>query len=237
MIRTVAFSAATLLLLSGCTAKMTDPEISFAPPEYVEQMPAKEEEQDFSSTGSIFGQGDNPLFTDHKAMHVNDIVTVMITESASTSNSASKALAKSDSMNLGGGVFTNNGTSSTVDKYVNKLNNLGNVGFGTESTSAFSGSGSYSKDATFTTTISARVIKVLQNGNYFIEGRREIMIDDEKQVIQLSGVIRPYDIDQNNQIDSSQISDAKIYYSNQGEFDQNTKRGWGSKIVNAVWPF
>lgn len=237
MIRTVALSTATLLLLSGCTSKLTDPEISFAPPEYVEQMPAKEESQDFASTGSVFGQGENPLFSDHKAMHVNDIVTVLITETASTSNSASKALAKSDELSLGGGVFTNNGNSSTVGKYVNKLNNLGNVSFGTESTSAFSGSGSYSKDASFTTTISARIIKVLQNGNYFIEGRREIMIDDEKQIIQISGVIRPYDIDQNNRIGSSQIADAKIYYSNQGEFDQNTKRGWGSKMVNAVWPF
>lgn len=237
MTRTVLLSAAALFLLSGCTAKLADPEISFAPPEYVEQIPAKEEEQDFTSTGSVFGQGDNPLFSDHKAMHVNDIVTVLITESAKSSNTASRALAKSDSLNLGGGVFANNGTSSTVDKYVNKLNNLGNIGFGAESSSEFSGSGSTSKDASFTTTISARIIKVLQNGNYFIEGRREIMIDNEKQIIQLSGVIRPYDIDQDNIIQSSQIADAKIFYGNQGGMDRATQRGWGSKMVDAVWPF
>jgi flagellar L-ring protein precursor FlgH len=124
-----------------------------------------------------------------------------------------------------------------VDKIVNGINKVTNLGFTADSGSTFSGSGATSKDASFTTTISARIIKVLQNGNYFIEGRREIMIDNEKQIMQLSGVIRPYDIDQNNMIQSSQIADAKIYYGNQGDMDRSTQRGWGSKMVNAVWPF
>ena len=51
-----------IVFFSGCTANLTDPEIDFEPPKYVEQMPSKEEGQDFTSTGSIFGQGDNPLF-------------------------------------------------------------------------------------------------------------------------------------------------------------------------------
>jgi len=50
------------------------------------------------------------------------------------------------------------------------------------------------KNASFTTTVSARIVKVMVNGNYFIVGRREIMVDDQKQIMQLSGVIRPYDI-------------------------------------------
>ncbi len=237
MIRTLLLSTGVLLALSGCTAKLADPEISFAPPEYVEEMPAKEEEQDFASTGSIFGQGDNPLFSDHKAMHVNDIVTVEITESATSTNSASRALSKSDNLALGGGLVTTNGTNAAIDSVASKINGLTNLGVTAESDSSFSGSGSAVKDASFATTISARIVKVLQNGNYFIAGRREIMIDNEKQIIQISGVIRPYDIDQNNMIASSQIADAKIYYGNQGEVDNSTQRGWGSKLVNAVWPF
>jgi flagellar L-ring protein FlgH len=241
MKKIVLISSAALLLLTGCTSKLAEPEISFVPPEYVEQMPPKEEEQNFASTGSVFGQGDNPLFSDHKAMHVNDIVTILITESASSSNSASRALSKTDSLGLGGGTLSNggaaNGTNGALDNAINKINQLTNVGFSADSSSTFNGSGTSSKNATFTTTVSARIIKVLENGNYFIEGRREIMIDREKQIIQLSGVIRPYDIDQYNQIGSSQIADAKIYYGNQGDIDNSTQRGWGSKLVNAVWPF
>jgi flagellar L-ring protein precursor FlgH len=77
----------------------------------------------------------------------------------------------------------------------------------------------------------------LENGNYFIAGKREILVDDQKQVIQLSGVIRPYDIDQYNAIDSSKVSDARILYKTEGDVDRATKQGWGTKIVQAVWPF
>ena len=174
-----------IIFFGGCTANLTEPEIDFKPPEYVEQMPAFEGEKDYISSGSIFGRGDNPLFSDHKAMHVNDIVTVVITENASSSNKAQKQLSESDKSSLGGGVFSTNGDNGAVSSWMGKANGLTDVGFTTDSTSSFSGQGSYSKDASFATTVSARVVKVLQNGNYFISGRRDILIDDEKQVIQI----------------------------------------------------
>jgi flagellar L-ring protein precursor FlgH len=226
------------MLFSGCAAKLTDPEINFEPPVYVEQMPAQEERQDFTSTGSIFGQGENPLFSDHKAMHVNDIVTVIISEKAKSSNTGSKQLSKTDSSKLGGGLFSNTGTANSgVQAQMGGLNGYTNIGFNADSTSSFKGSGSAVKDASFTTTVSARVVKVLKNGNYFISGKREILIDDQKQIVQISGVIRPYDIDQNNNINSSQISDAKILYKTEGDMDRATEQGWGTKIIQSVWPF
>lgn len=237
MLKILLLSSAAIFFLSGCTAKLTEPAMNFEPPAYVEQMPSLEQEEDFASTGSIFGQGDNPLFSDHKAMHVNDIVTVVISETAQSSNSANKQTSKSDSSSLGGGVFSTAGGNPAVSSYMNKLNGLTNIGFETDSSNAYSGQGSYSKDASFTTTISARIVKVLQNGNYFIAGQREIMVDEEKQFIQISGVIRPYDIDQNNQINSSQIADAKIAYSTQGDIERSIRQGWGTKLVQAVWPF
>ncbi len=226
-----------ILFLSGCTANLTEPEIDFEPPVYVEQMPSKEDKKDFASVGSIFGQGENPLFTDHKAMHVNDVVTVVISENAQSSNSGSKQLTEDDSVGLGGGAFTSGGSNSAVNSAVNKLSGLTNVGFEATSASAYSGQGSATRDASFTTTVSARIVKVLQNGNYYITGKREILIDDQKQIVQIGGVIRPYDIDQNNRINSSQISDAKILYKTQGDVDRATKQGWGSKLIQSAWPF
>jgi len=226
-----------ILLFTGCTADLLKPEINFEPPKYVEQMPSQEDKQDFISTGSIFGQGDNPLFSDHKAMHVNDIVTVVISETATASSSGSKDLSRSDSNNLGGGAFTSTGGSGGVQKVVDKLNRVTNIGFSSLSENEFSGSGSASKDASFDTTISARIVKVMKNGNYFISGKREILVDDQKQIIQISGVIRPYDIDQYNTINSSQMSDAKILYKTQGDIDRATEQGWAAKIIQAIWPF
>ncbi len=227
----------TIFFMSGCTANLTDPEIDFEPPVYVEQMPSQEDKQDFVSTGSIFGQGDNPLFSDHKAMHVHDIVTVIISETAQSSNTGAKQLSSSDSAKLGGGTFTSTGANSTMASAANRLNGFSSLGFESDSTSSFKGQGSATKDASFTTTVSARIVKILSNGNYFISGKREILIDDQKQLIQISGVIRPYDIDQYNTIDSSKMSDAKILYKTEGDMDRATKQGWGTKMVQSIWPF
>ena len=129
------------------------------------------------------------------------------------------------------------GTNSAVNSAIGKLNGLTNIGFTGSSGSSFKGQGSATKDASFSTTVSARIVKVLQNGNYFIAGKREILIDDQKQIIQLAGVIRPYDIDQNNMISSAQISEAKILYKTEGDVDRATQQGWGTKIIQSVWPF
>ncbi|NOQ31264.1 MAG: flagellar basal body L-ring protein FlgH [Helicobacteraceae bacterium] len=235
----ILLSSITILLLSGCTAKLTDPDqIDFSPPTYVEQMPAQEVEDRFAPTGSIFGQGDNPLFSDHKAMRVNDIVTVTITETIKTTNSANKQLSESDNAALGGGVFGGlGGANGQAQGAMGTATGFTDVGFKTNSTSSFKGAGSSSRDASFTTTVSARIVKVLENGNYFITGRREIMVDNEKQLIQLSGVIRPYDIDQYNKIKSENMSDAKISYNSQGDVAKSNEQGWGTKLIQSVWPF
>jgi flagellar L-ring protein precursor FlgH len=227
-----------ILTLSGCTAGLTDPEIDFQPPKYVEQIPSREDKKDFVSTGSLFGQGENPLFSDHKAMNVNDIVTVIISEVASSSSVGARQLSENDTSNLGGGIFTTAGGANGSTKSVtSRLNGFTDIGYSSSSNSAYQGKGSATKDARFTTTVSARVVKILQNGNYFISGKREILVDDQKQIIQISGVIRPYDIDQNNNINSAQMSDAKILYKTEGDVDRANKQGWGTKIIQAIWPF
>ena len=227
-----------ILTLSGCTANLTEPEINFEPPSYVEQMPAREDKQNFASTGSLFGKGDNPLFSDHKAMNVNDIVTVVISEAAQSSSAGARALSESDVNSLGGGIFSSAGAANgTVTGVMNGLNGYTDAGFNTNTTSNYTGQGTATKDASFTTTVSARVVKILQNGNYFISGKREILVDDQKQVIQISGVIRPYDIDQYNNINSAQMSEAKILYKTEGDVDRANKQGWGTKAIQAVWPF
>lgn len=226
-----------IIFMSGCTAGLTDPEIDFEPPPYVEQMPAKENNRRSNSAGSIFGQGENPLFSDHKAMYINDVVTVIISEKADSTNSGSKALGSSNEMALAGGVFSSNGESERLASAVKRANKYTDIGFNGASSSSFDGSGSASKNATFNTTISARIVKVLKNGNYFIHGKREILIDKQKQIVQISGVIRPYDITQTNEIDSSKISDAKILYETQGDIDRATQEGWFAKILKIIWPF
>ena len=64
-----------------------------------------------------------------------------------------------------------------------------------------------------------------------------MLINGEKQIIRLSGVVRPNDIARNNTIESRFIADAKIMYDTQGELKRNTEKGWGTKLIESVWPF
>ena len=225
------------LFYAGCTANLADPKIAMNPPAYVEQLPTKTKPQVVVNPGSLFGQGENPLFSDLKAMNQNDIVTVVINEVTAQSSAAKKSISSDSKDSLGAGLITNNGSNANLNRVTDAINSVANIGFNTGSTNSYSGSGSNTRDETFTTTISARIIKILNNGNYFIEGRRELLLNGEKQIVQISGVIRPYDIDQTNTINSKYIADAKILYKTEGSIDRATKKPWGSKIIESVWPF
>lgn len=235
----IALYAAIILTIffSGCSAPYTQPQMDMEPPKYVEQMPTREIRENYSNAGSLFGQGKNPLFADRKAMQEHDIVTVVIEERASSSSNAQRNVSKNNNSRLGGGVVNYGGESGAISDVVNEFNKIGSLGFETQSERSFNGGGTSTRNEQFTTTVSARIIKVMQNGNYFIQGSRELLIEGEKQVMLISGVIRPYDIDQNNQINSRYISDAKILYTTQGEIHKATQRGWANQIIESVWPF
>ncbi|MCR4941394.1 MAG: flagellar basal body L-ring protein FlgH, partial [Campylobacter sp.] len=216
------------ILYTGCTSSV-DPQIDMKAPVYVDELPSKRMGNGTNYQGSLYGRGENPLFSDRKAMNVNDIVTVIISETASQSSSGSKSTNKDSTTALTGGVITGGGPGlSTVAK---KLNKYANIGFSAGGANNFTGGATVSRNEQFTTTISARIIKILNNGNYFIEGSREILINGEKQIMQISGVIRPYDISQNNQIDSKYIADAKILYKTEGDVDKSTKKPWGTRFM------
>lgn len=221
----------------GCSTHPMDPTINIKPPKYVEEMPSKE--QDFpNNLGSLFTNGDN-LFSDTKAMRVNDIVTVIIEEQVSQSSQASKKLNEANTN--AGGVFdaTISGSASLDGK---TLFNLGKTGIGLNlptmnSNRSFQGSGTQQRNESFQTTVSARIVKVLKNGNYFIVGRREVYLDGQKQIIEVSGVIRPEDIGADNTINSKYISDAKIVYKTEGDLKRYTEENWFSKFWSSIAPW
>jgi flagellar L-ring protein precursor FlgH len=68
-------------------------------------------------------------------------------------------------------------------------------------------------------------------------GSREVTVNNERQFITLSGIIRTRDISQGNVILSTYISDARIAYSGAGIIDDRQRPGWMTKILNKIWPF
>ena len=222
-----------LFLFVGCSTHPMDPKMSMTPPKYVEQMPSKEIEESHN-LGSLFNNGDN-LFSDKKAMKVNDVVTVLISENVKASSTGKKQTSESTTTPMGGINMLVNG--------VNHLTGLAGMGSGLKTLKDnttvrnYQGQGTNTREDKFTANVTARIVKVLNNGNYFIVGSREVLIDGEKNIIKVSGVIRASDIDSTNTIDSKYISDAKIEYKTEGEIKRSTDKNWLSKFLDAVSPF
>jgi len=173
------------------------------------------------------------LFIDTKARRVGDIVTIKIVESSSATNKASTKTGRKSSIEGGVESFFN-----MEKRYPGThpfFNPFAKVKSGLESD--FDGSGTTQRSGDLTAFITTKVIEVLPNGNLKIEGTREVKVNNEKQLIILSGIIRPRDISPGNIILSTFVADAKIEYSGSGVIHDRQRPGWMTRIIDIVWPF
>jgi flagellar L-ring protein precursor FlgH len=185
------------------------------------------------ANGSIWQASSGSFAEDIKARRKGDTLTILITEVASASKEASTGTSRSSSISAGIpnmlGLETNmTGVRNWVD-----LANLINA----NASSKFDGSGSTTRKENLTATITAKVVEVLSNGNFQIEGRRNVKVNNEDQIILVEGTVRPRDISSDNVINSSYIADARITYGGKGIISDRQSPGWLMNIIDKVWPF
>lgn len=181
------------------------------------------------------------FFQDLRAHKVGDLVTVNIVETSSASKSASTETGRESSIDAG---IDNMLGWETKLKYLTSMGNK-NVGNAYDSsnllngsiTNSFNGSGSTSRNESMTAYITVTVMEVMDNGNLFIQGTREVRVNNETQHIILSGTIRPADISPDNTVLSSYIGDAKIEYTGSGALSDKQRPGWLTRTVDFIWPF
>ncbi|PAF43652.1 flagellar basal body L-ring protein FlgH [Helicobacter sp. 11S02629-2] len=215
-----------------------EPEINLNPPRYVEEMPDKDFVPEISKPGSLFGQGDRPLFADRRAMKPDDLITVLVNETSSSKFDTSKKYNGASGGNITPPQLVYNGTDAQQRANTQYLNDQNNYTLNkANNTSNFTGGGSTSNSGNLSLTVTARILKVMQNGNYFIYGKKEMLVDGEKQIFQISGVIRPYDIARQNTIDSKYISDSKISFVTVGKASDTTKMKPTEDAVESAWPY
>ena len=176
------------------------------------------------------------LFIDHKARVVGDVITILIVETSSASKSASTKTSRDSSAE--GGINSLFGMPSNYGmKDFMKLGQPFSPNFNGGMKSSFNGSGNTSRSDKISATLSAEVIEVLPNGNLKVLGHREIKVNEENQIITVSGVIRPADIDDNNAVKSTLLAEAQIKYYGDGIIARKQDDGWLSKFLDYVWPF
>jgi flagellar L-ring protein precursor FlgH len=174
------------------------------------------------------------FFQDLRAFQVGDLVTINIVETSKASKSAATKTGRESSIDAG--IDNLLGYETQLKKILPK--DFDNTSmFKASLSNSFDGSGSTDRVETMTAFMTARVMNVTTNGNLYIEGRRQVRVNNETQFIILSGLIRPTDISPNNTVLSSYIADAKIEYMGSGPVSDKQRPGWLGRLVDVVWPF
>lgn len=164
------------------------------------------------------------LFRDLRARNLNDIVNIMVVENSSASNSANTATQKK-----GDASVTTPGFLLGIKVPVNPLT--------LSSAADFSGQGSTTRTGQLNASISARVVQVLPNGDLVIEGRKEVTINREHQVLTVRGTIRQYDISPSDVVLSTSIANMEINFDGKGIISDANKPALLSKLFKYILPF
>ena len=220
--------------LSACAQShlAVNPEAAVIPSQIYESPPPKRED------GAIWpgDTANNLLFVDAKAHGVGDIVTVIIDETATSSQKATTDVGKNSTLDMDWTALFG------LDRNLGISNFLGSADpFDPKVTASLArntkGSGTTTREGKLSAQISVVVTQVFPNGNFAIEGRRSITVNNEEQIVILKGIIREVDIDFDNTISSRFIANASISYAGKGVVADEQRVGWLTRTLTYVWPF
>lgn len=159
------------------------------------------------------------LVSNMKAHRVGDLITILIVEK-STANASSDVTADNKSESKAGPGL---GVLNFIKPWDMSVENK------------YKGKGTTARKGSLQAEITARIVEVLHNGDFRLEGARMININGEKQLIEISGVCRGRDIGSDNTLMSTYISDAQIAYNGSGIVDDSASPGVITKVIN--WLF
>ncbi|MCR5814674.1 MAG: flagellar basal body L-ring protein FlgH [Desulfovibrio sp.] len=199
------------------------------------------EELSHNNPGSIFALSDqDTLFDDARARRVGDIVVVKLVENTKAQNKAETSTKKDSNNNYEVGSFFTMGQTGFLP-----FLNIGPQGtvtanapiLKTASQGGLSATGKTKRENYVTTSLAARVLRVLPGGMLEIEGAREIRVNEETEYLVVRGLARAKDVDADNTILSTQLADASIEYYGKGVLADKQKPGWFTRLMDNIWPF
>src|SRR5205823_477561 len=154
------------------------------------------------STSALLGD----LARDLRANRVDDLITVQVAERADASSTGDTKTSRQS------GVKSNIASLLGPTAAKGALANLASV----NSTTNLQGQGATTRQTTLTTNLSARVTAVLPNGYLVVEGHKDIMINSERQIVTVRGVVRPADLGPGNTINSDRLAQLELRINGKG---------------------
>jgi flagellar L-ring protein precursor FlgH len=168
------------------------------------------------------------LGMDLKASHVDDLVTIVVLEK--TSAVATGDVKTQRSSTAQSAIQAAGGLTKAAGPWANLAK--------TNTNTQLQGTGTTSRGATLTATVSARVVNVLPNGYLVVEGVKRVQVNSENQVITIRGVVRPVDLDPTNSIPSDRVAQMEVQVNGKGVIGDSIHRPWFLyRLLLGILPF
>ncbi|MFO7765981.1 MAG: flagellar basal body L-ring protein FlgH [Pelovirga sp.] len=217
-----------LLVVSACAMPASKVDLTEVEP----IAPVISEPAPPQTAGSLWTTSRGGIFADMKGTTVGDIVTVVISETASASKEASTQTGRNSTMSAG--IANLFGLETDIGDFVGgSPTTLVDASAG----SKFDGSGKTERKEALTATLTTQVIEILPNGNLRIEGNKTVTVNSEMQIVNLNGIVRPSDVSSGNLVDSQNVLNARISYVGKGVISDKQQQGWLVRALDQVWPF
>jgi flagellar L-ring protein precursor FlgH len=220
---TIALRAAlacAVLLAGGGAAKGKPAKPASTPPDialrqYIERVRA-EKGAEVLTAGSIWsptGRLTN-LVADVKAIRAHDPIAVVVSESLAASTDGTVKNQRASA--------ANSQISALLGKLAggNALNNLLNQ----SSSSSLNAQGQSVTNSSIVTTLEGEVEDVLPNGVLVIQVVRQMTFNQQTELIRLRGLVRPEDVNAQNQVLSTAITDMELEVAGKGIVNDATYR-------------
>jgi flagellar L-ring protein precursor FlgH len=175
----------------------------------------------FSAPVSLYG---NNLYTDKKGKKTGDVITVLVMEAAKAGSDTETKTGKQSNIAVG-----QEKSSGKLFKWLPSFGVSGNADI------TYNGNGATTRNGKLQATVTARITEVLDNGNLLIEGSKLVAINNEEEILEVSGTIRADDINPDNTVYSYKIAEAVIRYSGSGTNSDAEKPGLLTRFFNWIF--
>ncbi len=174
------------------------------------------------------------FFKDQRAANVGDIITVMIEidDKAEIDNQTDRSRTSDEGAALDSLLGYELALDRVLPQAVNNTN-LAQAG----ATSSYQGAGTTDREEKIEVMMAALITQILPNGNMVIHGRQEALVNFEKRILEIDGVIRPEDITTSNTISYEKIAEARIVYGGEGQITDVQQPRYGQQLYDIIFPF
>lgn len=176
-----------------------------------------------ASAQSLWTPRAGSLVADVRATRAGDLVTILIDEQSTADKSGETKLNRASDWATS---VTPPSGLGPITRFLDRFSMSG------KGNSDYDGKASTTRADRATGQITAKVMRVLDNGNLVIEGRKLVVANDEAQTLVVSGTVRSRDVGPDNTVRSSSIADAEVRLEGRGTVSDRQRPGFFQRLFD-----